>query len=513
MMSMMPLPIDKLSVQFADDDQDEADAWSGLDLSGKTLSSLGQGLFRMTYITHLYIAQNDLEFLPAAIAGLVNLRVLDASYNKLRALPPEMHKLKELRELKLDGNLLPKLPFELGRLYQLQQLSLGGNPLTEPIRSYAAEGTDTLLSHLLDNAPSKSSARAIPPLVALTPPQRNWIFPATMPQDMGELPKDTVTSFCYNILCEKYATRQVYRYCPSWALEWNYRKQQILKDILQYSSDIICLQEVASGQFYSYFQHKLRERDYQGLYHPKSRVRTMSDADRQTVDGCAIFFHVSKFKLVKEHCIEFERSATRYASGCADMLNRVMIKDNIALCALLERQSTGEKFFVCNLHLTWDPKFRDVKVIQTVLALREIENFLKEHNCPNIPVMIMGDFNSMHDSGVYELMENGKYCVQPLMGEDWGYDYSKFIESVGLHHNLKLRSAYGNELPYSNYTPTFVGIIDYIWYSAERLIPSALLGPVEEAYIQEHVDGCPNPHFASDHLALSAEFRINKSGE
>lgn len=30
---------------------------------------------------------------------------------------------------------------------------------------------------------------------------------------------------CYNVLCDKYATRQMYGYCPSWALNWDYRKK------------------------------------------------------------------------------------------------------------------------------------------------------------------------------------------------------------------------------------------------------------------------------------------------
>lgn len=30
---------------------------------------------------------------------------------------------------------------------------------------------------------------------------------------------------CYNVLCDKYATRQMYGYCPSWALSWDYRKK------------------------------------------------------------------------------------------------------------------------------------------------------------------------------------------------------------------------------------------------------------------------------------------------
>lgn len=47
---------------------------------------------------------------------------------------------------------------------------------------------------------------------------------------------------CYNVLCDKYATRQLYGYCPSWALNWEYRKKSIIQEIMGCNSDIISLQ-------------------------------------------------------------------------------------------------------------------------------------------------------------------------------------------------------------------------------------------------------------------------------
>jgi len=47
---------------------------------------------------------------------------------------------------------------------------------------------------------------------------------------------------CYNVLCDKYATRQLYGYCPSWALNWEYRKKSIMQEILGCNADIISLQ-------------------------------------------------------------------------------------------------------------------------------------------------------------------------------------------------------------------------------------------------------------------------------
>ena len=46
----------------------------------------------------------------------------------------------------------------------------------------------------------------------------------------------------FNVLCDKYATQQLYGYCPSWAMNWDYRKSEIIKEIVQYNADILSLQ-------------------------------------------------------------------------------------------------------------------------------------------------------------------------------------------------------------------------------------------------------------------------------
>lgn len=50
------------------------------------------------------------------------------------------------------------------------------------------------------------------------------------------------TLMCYNILCEKYASPQIYPYCPAWALNWVFRRAAIMDELRLYSADIICLQ-------------------------------------------------------------------------------------------------------------------------------------------------------------------------------------------------------------------------------------------------------------------------------
>lgn len=103
---------------------------------------------------------------------------------------------------------------------------------------------------------------------------------------------------CYNILCDKYASPTAYSYTPSWVLQWDYRKELIISEIINYSADIVCLQELESGIFEDMFKNEMSNLgDYEGVFYPKSRSRTMDDQQRRGVDGCATFFKRSRYSI------------------------------------------------------------------------------------------------------------------------------------------------------------------------------------------------------------------------
>lgn len=55
----------------------------------------------------------------------------------------------------------------------------------------------------------------------------------------------------------------MYGYCPSWALDWEYRKKGILEEIRHYAADIISLQ-VSLQAFYSEYVLKRARSRTQG---------------------------------------------------------------------------------------------------------------------------------------------------------------------------------------------------------------------------------------------------------
>lgn len=221
---------------------------------------------------------------------------------------------------------------------------------------------------------------------------------------------------------------------------------------------------------------------------------------------------LARFKLVEEHLLEYSQKALQRTDfkNCDDIYNRVMTKDNIAVMTMLENKETMARVLIANSHIHWDPSFADVKLVQVGMLMDEVEKFASKHLSPpssspdgptyasisKLPTIIAGDFNSTPESGVYEFLSKG---VVKQDHDDFGDHLYGDYTTDGLSHQLSLKSAYGHigELPFTNYIPTFKGVLDYIWYSTNTLDVLSLLGPIDKDYLSKVV-GFPNAHFPSE---------------
>lgn len=534
------------------DEPEEAGAWDALDLGGLGLRSMGHSIFRhYRDVKKLYFNHNKLPYLPTEIGTMRNLVALDLSFNQLHELPPEIGMLTNLKKLLVFENYLTDLPDEIGSLYQLEMLGIEGNPMRLEIKERLMEhGTRELVRFFREQAPGKhTSARKrrndardtdITPEPE-APNDREWR--QVVADNDAEADKFSVLS--WNTLCDRAATATMYGYAPSQALSWQHRQEIILDELKGRNADILTLQEVDIESYNEHFRPRLALLDYKGVFWPKSRSQTMGEKEAKTVDGCATFFKNTKFIQLDKKLVMYNRDAINRLDmkSAPDVYNRVMPKDHIAVVTFLENRQTGSRLVVVNTHLAWEGWNADVKVIQVALLMAQLSNLAEEYArwpacldkevykyaaedsldgsdgvqltpAPSIkyddglqiPMLVCGDFNSKKDSGVYELITKGSLSNSH---EDLGvYNYGDFTKN-GMQHPFSLKSAYGTigELPFTNYTPDFREVIDYIWYSTGSLQVTGLLGEVDPEYMQR-VPGFPNWHFPSDHLSLWVEFSV-----
>jgi len=331
------------------------------------------------------------------------------------------------------------------------------------------------------------------------------------------------TLLTYNLLAEIYATSDAYPYCSSWALPWNFRRRGILRELVNYRADILCLQEVQADHFENFLLPELDKYNYSGVYKCKTR-EFMGQYGK--MDGCAIFYRRDKFSVAPNGVteVEFNTIARQRHASDKRLLNR-LLKDNVAQIVLFEMHAPHpaprRQLLVANTHINASPEFADVKLWQSQVLLLEVERVMTQHagSLAQIPLVLAGDFNSLPGSDPHSLLANGG--VQPLEGDPHG-----LLATLPLRHSMPLRSAMATvgahvnasaeshelqkmEPPYTNFTAHFVGTLDYMWYTYDRLSVGGLLEMAEDRLVQE-TTALPSPIFSSDHIPLLSEFYFKR---
>ncbi|PON74462.1 nuclease [Trema orientale] len=375
-------------------------------------------------------------------------------------------------------------------------------------------------------------------------PSPRHLVPVNGADVMGHLEIDgrisssgTFTVLSYNILSDTYATSESYSYCPSWALSWPYRRQNLLREIVGYRADIVCLQEVQSDHFDEFFAPELDKHGYQALY--KRKTNEVYNGNPLIIDGCATFFRRDRFSHVKKYEVEFNKAAQSLTDAMIPSTQKKtalsrLVKDNVALIVVLEAKFTnqggaadnpGKRQLLCvaNTHVNVHQDLKDVKLWQVHTLLKGLEKIAAS---ADIPMLVCGDFNSVPGSAPHALLAMGK--VEPLH-PDLAVDPLNILRPHSkLIHQLPLVSAYSsfarpgvglgldqqrrrldpsaNEPLFTNCTRDFIGTLDYIFYTADSLTVESLLELLDEESLRKDT-ALPSPEWSSDHIALLAEFR------
>jgi mRNA deadenylase 3'-5' endonuclease subunit Ccr4 len=253
-----------------------------------------------------------------------------------------------------------------------------------------------------------------------------------------------------------------------------------LKKLLDNNKNtIVCLQEVGPMQLS--FLH---------VFFSKYNYSSINFKD-------LAIYYPNEYKVTSVKINSIKKLANKYLLGKNKLIEKVSNFNNAYIIIQLKTKHFKE-ITVCTTHITSNPKFSDIKILQSYLIARKLEKYKR--------VIFCGDFNSKPDSKVYELLNNGstKYPY-----------YGKLKIKNKFSSSYKL--LYGDELNITTHTSNlftrkFTETIDYIWITPD-LIPINSLSintreEIDNNYKNKNKNFMPNKTEPSDHYCLAVTMSV-----
>ncbi len=321
-------------------------------------------------------------------------------------------------------------------------------------------------------------------------------------------PLDGINKFrvvSYNILADiycasEYARTCLYPYCSTYATEFSYRGQLIMKELLGYNSDIICLQECDHKVFDNFLLPVLKDEGFEGNYKRKAG---------EMPEGEAIFYREAKFSLIEEFNVVINEAINL---PCNELLHAALEKRPELLASLKKRTAVGQMLAlrdatlnraicILNTHLYFRPTASDIRLLQMMVllnCLRDLVNRVKENhdNIDRVAVLICGDLNSTPDTAVVDLLLNN---LIPSGHSVWKANNEHSLD-IDLKQDFKLFSSCGFP-KFTNYVAGFKATLDYILPDSDHFNVQNCVPLPEEPVLSLNV-ALPSIVIPSDHLAL-----------
>ena len=170
-------------------------------------------------------------------------------------------------------------------------------------------------------------------------------------------------------------------------LRWKHRRPlltQVLTDLARTSqADLLCLQEV--DRYASFYAPLLTEIGFDHVYYQRPSRK----------DGLVIAWRMDRFGLRRKIEVDFNQIQGLPPNGR---------KHNVGLlCVLYEMHRPQNDVVVANTHLHWNPARRLLKLMQASRFLEVVADVVRGEG-KDMPCFVCGDFNSLPESPVVQLM-------------------------------------------------------------------------------------------------------------
>ena len=168
------------------------------------------------------------------------------------------------------------------------------------------------------------------------------------------------------------------RYDNTWDVEnsWTIRKNKVIQILIQYGPSIIGIQEGLLKQV-QYLDSCLTNYDYVGIGR---------DDGKEQGEFCAIYFDTTRYSVLNHSTFWLSETPDTISVGWDAALER------ICTYGLFKDRKTAEEFWVFNTH--FDHMGARAREQSSGLILKMI----KKINHRSLPIILMGDFNSIPDS-------------------------------------------------------------------------------------------------------------------
>jgi CCR4-NOT transcription complex subunit 6 len=329
-------------------------------------------------------------------------------------------------------------------------------------------------------------------------PQFLSVNPESPQFDSSSVDKQKVISILsYNVLAEAYSyvfaqdIEQKY-------LDFSHRSPLAVQNIKNFSSDIICLQEIdlVHSDFYKLELEKL---GYSVIF---------AQRPNDIPDGLIFGVKKDSFEILEHKIFQFDEAQEdpSYKKG------------NIAIIAKIKHKYSENIIHVISTHLFWDPRFDHVKFMQ----MGQLLTYANKEFTENDIVLWAGDLNSKAYSNQVLYVLNGARPEQEKL-ESTADNFQPLLEIYEKFEKVEKRIKWGNAYEsyglavndqtrsypaFTNYTLRFKDTIDHIFFSKSNLKLQALMKVPTEQELNSKA--LPNHNYPSDHLPLLAFFEITK---
>ena len=330
----------------------------------------------------------------------------------------------------------------------------------------------------------------------------------------------------YNILYEGatviYATgKSMYPYADPLAIETDYRKQRILREIKEHDPEIVCFQEMSDAIHSQYLLPNLPQHD--GVYVMKTG---------QSRDGLSTVWNTDRFSKQSSHDISLGKDIPTDIPGCENLYEYLNKFEKVKTCiekvttvaqvTHLKCTETGKSIIVANTHLWFHPLGSHIRVLQLHVLMSFAAKIAREESAEGAKIVLCGDLNFQPKSAPHRYCMNNLDKSHQVWWNAQNFDFSAWDfesgEVVDAEEKTTADPCDGPdivtpfvlsdatpEFTFTNYTPGFTGRLDYILHSSSLEVSSVHPQPPREVLGSEG-GGIPSLIFPSDHLPICVDF-------